>query len=352
MENHLWEKAVVYTRAFQRTPMTHWEAGVLYKSCFLPALTYPLPATWLPDRFFTKVHQLSTSTILNKMGYHSTLPRFLVFAPRSIGGIGLIHLQYEMEAQQILILVRHLRANLPLGKTMEILIRKYQLWAGIQNHVLMDTSPCSWVPDRWLSRIRRTLHTYNIKIKYDAWTIPPLRTRDVNIMEAINEIGLTPVQVEQINACRMFLQITTLAEMSDHTGCNLLPQALLQPLQSEPTGLETISQSTLSWPDIHSPTKTVWKLWTKTICTLFTGHAASTKLRSPLGQWTTEYQKHRHWTWRLTQDNRLLHQSSSNANTRVAILVKTQWCYMTFSLPILTNQVFQGTPVTPHDTYH
>jgi len=76
MENHLWEKAVVYTRAFQRTPMTHREAGVLYKSCFLPALTYPLPATWLPDRFFTKVHQLSTLTILNKMGYHSTLPLF------------------------------------------------------------------------------------------------------------------------------------------------------------------------------------------------------------------------------------------------------------------------------------
>jgi len=151
METHLWEKAVVYTKAFQRTPMTHREAVVLYKSCFLPALTYPLPATWLPDRFLEKIHQLSTSTILNKMGLHRTLPRTLVFAPRSIGGIGLSNLKYEMEAQQVIILIRHLRAQTQLGQMMEILIRKYQLWAGFQQHILIDTQPCPWVADRWLS---------------------------------------------------------------------------------------------------------------------------------------------------------------------------------------------------------
>jgi len=68
MEVHLWDKATVYTTAFHHTPMNHWEASVLYCSCLLPALTYPLPAMWLLDTFFTKVHQLSTSTILNKMG--------------------------------------------------------------------------------------------------------------------------------------------------------------------------------------------------------------------------------------------------------------------------------------------
>jgi len=171
-------------------------------------------------------------------------------------------------------------------------------------------------------------------------------------MEAISEIGLTPVQVEQINACRMFLQITTLAEMSDHTGCNILPHVLLQPHQSEPTGLEPVSRSTLSWPAIHSPTKPTWKLWTKTICTLFTGYATGTKLRLPLGPWTTDYETHRYWKWRLTTDNRLLNQNTPTANTRAAILVKNQCSYMTFSLPIPTNQAFQGTPVTPHDIHN
>jgi len=92
MESYLWDKAVLYMKALQHTPMNHREATVLYKSCFLPALTYPFPATWLLDSFFAKIHKLSMSTILNKMGFHRNLPWELVFAPRSLGGVGLSHL--------------------------------------------------------------------------------------------------------------------------------------------------------------------------------------------------------------------------------------------------------------------
>jgi len=137
-------------------------------------MAYPLPATWLPDAFFEKIHQMSTSTILNKMGYHCNLPRAMVFAPQTIGGVGLCNLQHEMEVQQILILLRHMQSGTPLGRTMEILTRQYQLWAGIQQPVLEDTRPCPWVPDKWLSRLRRTLHDYNMTIQYDSWTILPL----------------------------------------------------------------------------------------------------------------------------------------------------------------------------------
>jgi len=85
MEQHIWQKALTYTAAFQCMLMSQSEVGVLYKSCFLPALTYLLPATWLPDTFFEKVHQLSTSVILNKMGYHKSLPHSLVFTSKEIG---------------------------------------------------------------------------------------------------------------------------------------------------------------------------------------------------------------------------------------------------------------------------
>jgi len=54
MEANLWQKAKTYTAAFQHTPMSCREAGVLYRLCFLPALTYPLLGTWLPDTFFIK----------------------------------------------------------------------------------------------------------------------------------------------------------------------------------------------------------------------------------------------------------------------------------------------------------
>ncbi len=151
METHLLTKATLYTKAFHCTPMNRREARVLYQSCFLLAMAYPLPATWLLDAFFDKVHQMSTLTILNKMGYHRHLPRSMVFTPKAIGGVGLCNLKHEMEVQQILILLRHMRSKTPLGHTMEILICYYQLWARIQQPVLEDTQPCPWVPDKWLS---------------------------------------------------------------------------------------------------------------------------------------------------------------------------------------------------------
>jgi len=70
MEGQLWKKAVTYTTAFQRTHMSRCKAGVLYQACFIPALTYPLPATWLPLTFLDRIHKLSTSITLNKMGFH------------------------------------------------------------------------------------------------------------------------------------------------------------------------------------------------------------------------------------------------------------------------------------------
>jgi len=50
-------------------------------------------------------------------------------------------------------------------------------------------------------------------------------------MEAIQELNLTQLQLKQLNACRMHLQVTTLAEIVDHTGMQLL--LLLVPLLVE-----------------------------------------------------------------------------------------------------------------------
>jgi len=201
-------------------------------------------------------------------------------------------------------------------------------------------------------QIQQTLHTYDIKIKYDAWTILPLRTRNIYIMEAVSELGLTKLQLEQINACRLFLQITMLAEITDHTGCHILLQAVLQANQDQPDGLANISTSTLEWPEIGNPTKATWKLWMRTICNLFTGSDKGTKLHHPLGDWMETYQRHCFWQWHIAETGQLLYQKSPNTHPHAAIKVHTTRTYLTFSLTIPMNQSFQGTPVMPNDPQH
>jgi len=77
------------------------------------------------------------------MGFHMNLPQCLVFAPHAHGGMGLQHLCYEMEAQQIIMLLCHLRANTQLGQALQIPIGTYQLWVGISESILVDTQQCS-----------------------------------------------------------------------------------------------------------------------------------------------------------------------------------------------------------------
>ncbi len=350
MEDHMWKKAVLYTKAFQRTHMSRREAGVLYRSCFLPALTYPLPATWLPDIFLDRIMKLSTSTILNKMGLHRNLPRQVVFAPRHAGGFGLSHLSHEQGAQKILMLLRHLRAKTPLGTAMETLIRTYQLWAGIRNPILSDTQPCVWIPDRWISHLRNIMHTQRIKIVYDAWTVQPLRHNDRFLMEDIIELNLPRNKLEQLNACRMYLQVTTLAEVTDHTGQNILPQAISSAGNDTPRGLQNISYSTLQWPQIAIPSAACWRLWTRTICNVYSGFTKSTRLNQPLGSWYATCDKTRFWNWRLFDTTHLLYKANPQSPTRMALRTQ-QWTHMIkFSPTVPSETNFTGTPITPNET--
>jgi len=150
----------------------------------------------------------------------------------------------------------------------------------------------------------------------------------------------------------MYLQVTTVAEITDHTGNSLLLQALLQHPAHAPHGLHDISTSTLTWPCVHCPAKASWKLWTTTMCNLFTGSVSNLRLNISLGEWTLNYMQYRRWHWRLAPTGRLLHQSPSMCNPQAAIQMRAQRTQLMFSPTIPTNQLFDGPPVTPVSTDH
>jgi len=286
--------------------MSRCEAGILYRACFILALTYPFPATWLPQQSIEQIQRLSTSTILNKMGFHCTLPRCLVFAPWNMGGVGLCNLNHKHGAQKIITLLWHLHTGTELGHTLELLIQTYELWAGLSNHVLMDTWICPWIPDHWLSFMQTTMHAQNIKITYSSWTIKPLCHQDQFLMEDFLDYGILCHQLVKLNAWHMYLQVTTLMEIMDHTGDTLLPQILTSYSSPTPKGLTNISKSLLQWPTIHMPSRACWRLWTTMISMLYTGLAKGTHLCQPIGNWTPEHSKYWFWHWQLKDPNHLI----------------------------------------------
>jgi len=161
---------------------------------------------------------------------------------------------------------------------------------------------------------------------------------------------LLQAQLEKLNACHMLLQVTTLAEIMDHTGLVLLPQVLTSYCQPIPTGLHNISQSTLHWPQIHPPSAACWCAWTSTICLLYTGSAKGQQLTSSLGAWLPTHGQHCFWHWRMHDATHLVYCSSLDATTHLALPILSHHTSMKFSPTIPTRMEFKGPSFTPSET--
>jgi len=150
----------------------------------------------------------------------------------------------------------------------------YGQWS---KHMLSDMWPCLWIPGHWLLSARKAMHNNNITTCYDTWTIPPLHKHDQFLMDDFCDYGIPSNQLEKLNACWMYLHVTTLAEITNQIETTLLPQALASLLYSTPKGLTNISTSLLKWPHIHPPYSSCWWLWSRLIQTLYTGSSTGTR---------------------------------------------------------------------------
>jgi len=194
------------------------------------------------------------------------------------------------------------------------------------------------------------MHAYNIQIVYQSWTYPLLRQLDRFLMCDFADLNLHRNQLEKLNACHMYLQVTTLAELMDHTGTSLLPQILLTARHLQPKGLLNISSSRLQWPMVAVPSTACWRLWSTTIHTLYTGSKHGNRLQQPLGPWLPDYEKYRFWHWRLYDTTHLMFKHSPDVMPRIALQTYRNRTLTKFSPTIPTPLPFMGAPVTPVDT--
>jgi len=269
-----------YQQFLQSCPLSRREARVIYKQCYLPAVTYPLPASFMPPDLIYKSQQSATLWFLLRMGYPRTLPRSVVYAPTNIGGLGFIHLGFEQGVQQTLQLLRHLRARTSNGQLYSILISSYQLYIGIGHPILEDNRLLPWSPSGWLSSIRAFLYSINSQIRLDSPWIP----HDRYIMEDVLH-NFSEKQQVAINNVRLYLRVTTLSEICDHTGTQVLEDFLLPP-SSQPDVPLNKSGSSLLWPRQECPGHKAWQWWKKAIRRLYC-KTNSNYLRCSLGAWNS-----------------------------------------------------------------
>jgi len=253
------------SKSLQMMP-THPKRSQSCLSHHLPT-NHNLPTT-LPKSILDKAQSKTTPVILSKMGYNRNMPKAVVYAPSSHGGLGLKHLHTEQGLQKALQVLKHLCTHTATGNLITTTLQAYQIQAGLEQPILEDTRPLPWMNSCWISTLRHFLQTIQGTIHLEnPWTIPKIRHQDRHLMEDFLAAPLTTKELRTINNCRLHLQVTALAEISDHTGTTILTKAILQ--GNTLPSLQKTSTSKFNWPTQPAPGKSAWKLWTKTIQNLY-----------------------------------------------------------------------------------
>ena len=88
--------------------------------------------------------------LLPKLGYHSTFPRSIVFAPTHIGVIVITPFNVIITQRKIKFLYRHLRAKTDISKVMIINLQWIQVQAGRANPILTSDDRIDYIENKWV----------------------------------------------------------------------------------------------------------------------------------------------------------------------------------------------------------
>jgi hypothetical protein len=266
-----------------------------YTTVFVPSVRYVLPTSSIPQTILQEIQSPTINTVLTKLGYNRHMPRAVIFAPTTIGGIGLLDL---FTSSKVKIIISHIRSRSPLYTPLLILFETKQIIAGITLPALEDTTPHVYVHAPWLTCVRNFLHQINTKLTIPALkTINCIRENDRPIMNHPNQHTFTKSELESINACRLYLRVNTLAEITSCKGTLILNDAIKG--TEDTNGLPMIwkiSQSTLKWPHQPRPPKKSWNMWKKYL-QQYTTKTPAHKLITPLGNWYNNATSQRNWAY-------------------------------------------------------
>ncbi|KAL7572600.1 hypothetical protein ACA910_010358 [Epithemia clementina (nom. ined.)] len=146
---HLVAQAKHHALALKRGPLTQCEGWTYYRSIFFPSIPYSLPSMFLTQCDLHTVDHACRYALLNAIGFHRSFPTTLVFALKTMGGVG-----FQQGAQHILqmILGQGRRTSSTVSQTLALtLIWSHQL-SGTHRHPLDDyTTPLPHLtPSPWM----------------------------------------------------------------------------------------------------------------------------------------------------------------------------------------------------------
>lgn len=262
--------------------MHPFELQLFYQCILIPSVTYVFACSHFTRSSLLSMQQFVAARLLPVMGYPTSLPSVITYAPQSIGGLGLYEFTFLQGIDQTTMFLRFWRSHCTIGQTLRIATHWFQQSAGFRDPVFAN--PRLRMPhceSKWLSSLRTFLSATSCSFDlFDSGVYPPQRKHDIHLMQYVCEDEyFKPIEIININRCRLYLQVTTLSDITTLDGRYIQLDYWVNPFPS------TEISSPLDHP-IHQekPAYYVFNDWRKLLNRL--AQQKTRKLRRRLGQWT------------------------------------------------------------------
>ena len=283
-------------------PKTH--AWLAMLSSVSKKLEYPLVALTLTESQCKSIERPLLQQLLKSLGLSKSFPRVVINGPTNSQGLGRRSIYYVMGEIQTSTLLRHYSENSLTGSMLQASLQRHNLELGLGTSMFQAdyTRYSRLATDSWMKHNWAFQHRSQIAVDIAA-PVPVLqREGDQFLIPLFWNMGYRKSNLEALNRCRMFLQVTTLSDIASGDGTSIL--------ECYWKGLPHAQAHTpYKWPRCGAPSFNDWNTWRGALRTLFyddAGSMACRRLRVSLGKWLHSDDS---WEWWFSPaENRLFFQ--------------------------------------------
>ena len=321
------KKNTAHAQVIARSPFTKTDAWSYYHSIYLPSITYPFPSLTISDDHCDKLQRKFKAAFLPKYGYNRNMPNAVVYGATEYGGLGLRALSTERGVSQIYCFLACLRSSGVAADLSQIAISWGQYLAGTSFPILSNPNPPlpHLEPMTWLPQVRDFLSRIDCSIDLATDFRPPLqREHDKFLMDAAISGQFSDLELQLINACRLFLGVTLVSDITSPKG-DMIESFAIQG-QDTPT---STAKGLLPYQD--RPSTRAWTLWQRFLEEFASLTLHGYVLTDPLGKWlVTGSSTHRQWKEYLVPSEAMLYRFEQGS----------------YTLHMYTHPRFVSTPLT------
>lgn len=215
---NLRKKAHTYASRLTSPHLMAAQIRIFHRAIYIPSMRYSLPVLAVDEEELETVQPRVVQVMLQRMHVSSTIPTSIRHGPLELGGLGIYDLRTEAGLEALKFFRNAIYADSEVRNLLRINLQYSQLESGIGGEPLL-THPNICLPyltPSWILSLRQYLSCHDMTVTItDPYTVPLQIGLDQYIMQREYLQRYTPSQQRDLNLVRMYLQVTTLSEMSD-----------------------------------------------------------------------------------------------------------------------------------------